>query len=348
MCHGAGILRRSLREAHAHSRLLPVVTVLPRVCVFVLSLLVGLLMLVLGAELLVRGGGQLALALRVPALVVGLTIVAFGTSTPELMVSLTAATNASTDMALANVNGSNFANVTLVLGLAALVTPLAVERSLLSREIPVCLGLQALVPIMCWDGKLGQIDGAILLLAGIGYNAWLLTEAMRGRIPPDPDMPEQEEGFVKHSLFLLGGLAVLIVGAQLFVEGAVEVAKALHLSDRFIGLSVVALGTSAPEVATGMVSAYRDEADLAVGNSLGSNLLNIAMVLGLTSMVFPIRLSGNHVELIDMGVAFAVTLLLVPFVRKGSISRFEGGLLASGYVAYLLFGYYFGPDATLP
>ncbi len=305
-------------------------------------------MLVLGAELLVRGGGQLALALRVPALVVGLTIVAFGTSTPELMVSVTAAMSASTDMALANVNGSNLANVTLVLGLSAMVAPLAVQRTLMRREIPACVGLQVLLPVLALDGRLSQVDGVFLLLAGVFYNAWLLYEALRGRAPAtlDDEVEEEDSTVMRNVLFLVGGLLVLVLGAQLFVDGAVSVARALSLSDRFIGLTVVALGTSAPEVATGMVSAYRGEVDLAVGNSLGSNLLNIAMVLGITAIVFPIS-TGDPGAMTDMLVALGVTLLLVPFVLKGSITRVEGGVLVAAYVAYLLAGSYFGPYATL-
>ena len=152
---------------------------------------------------------------------------------------------------------------------------------------------------------------------------------------------------MKHVVFLVGGLIVLIVGARLFVDGAVAVARALEWSDRFIGLTVVALGTSAPEVATGMVSAHRGEVDLAVGNSLGSNLLNVAMVLGVTAIVFPIE-TQDAAAFTDMAVAIGVTLLLVPFVLKGSISRVEGAVLAGGYVAYLVAGYYVGADATLP
>ncbi|HHO50639.1 MAG TPA: calcium/sodium antiporter [Deltaproteobacteria bacterium] len=314
---------------------------------FVVYLLLGLLMLVLGAELLVRGGGQLALALRVPALVVGLTIVAFGTSTPELMVSLNAAMSASTEMSLANVNGSNLANVTLVLGLAALVSPLAVERTLMRREIPSCLLLQLCVPLVCLDGVISQGDGVLLLLGGVLYNAWLLFEALRGRAPAlDDDELIGEGHTLKHGLLLVFGLGILILGAQFFVDGAVAVAKALHLSDRFIGLTVIALGTSAPEVATGMVSAHRGEVDLAVGNSLGSNLLNIAMVLGVTAIVFPIRITDPGAWT-DMAVAFGVTALLVPFVLKGSINRFEGLLLSGSYITYLIGGYFFG-DASVP
>ncbi len=317
----------------------------PWISVFVVYLLIGLVMLVLGAELLVRGGGQLALALRIPALVVGLTIVAFGTSTPELMVSLNAAMSASTDMSLANVNGSNLANVTLVLGLAALVSPLTVERTLMRREIPCCLLLQLAVPLVCLDGVISQGDGILLLLGGVLYNAWLLFEALRGRAPALDDDLDGEGGLFKHALLLIVGLGILIFGAQLFVEGSVGVAKALHLSDRFIGLTVVALGTSAPEVATGMVSAYRGEVDLAVGNSLGSNLLNVAMVLGITSIVFPIQITDPGAWT-DMAIAIGVTALLVPFVLKGSINRLEGLLLSSAYVTYLIAGFFLS-DATV-
>ena len=262
------------------------------------------------------------------------------------MVSVTAAMSASTEMALANVNGSNLANVTLVLGLAAMVAPLSVERTLMRREIPSCLLLQLTVPLVCLDGVISRGDGMLLVLGGVLYNAWLLFEALRGRAPADLDDHTDGGGIIKHAALLFVGLVVLLVGAQLFVEGAVWVAKMLHLSDRFIGLTVVALGTSAPEVATGMVSAYRGEVDLAVGNSLGSNLLNIAMVLGITSIIFPIELTDAGAWT-DMAVAIGVTALLVPFVLKGSISRIEGGFIAGSYVTYLVLGFMFG-DATVP
>ncbi len=314
---------------------------------FVLWLLLGLVLLVAGAELLVRGGGQLALALRVPALVVGLTFVAFGTSTPELLVSVTAAWQRSTDLALANINGSNLANLTLVLGLAALVRPLSVERQLLRREIPFVLLLTAAVPLLCLDGVLSWGDGLLLLFGGVAYNAWLMFEALRGRAPANLDDDiEGKPGILRNLLMFLAALVALVFGAQWFVAGAVGVAEALQLSDRFIGLTVVALGTSAPEVATGMVSAYRGETDLAVGNSLGSNLLNIAMVLGITSMVRPIVI-GDGFAWWDMVLTIGVTAGLVPMVLKGSIERLEGGLLTALYGAYLVLGYT-GGHASIP
>jgi len=304
---------------------------------FVVTLLIGLAMLVAGAELLVRGGGQLALALRVPALVVGLTIVAFGTSTPELMVSLTAALEASTEMALANVNGSNLANIALVLGLAAMVRPLVVERTLMRRDVPSCFALQLLVPILAWDGLLSRIDGLVMMAGGVAYNAWLLVEALRGRAPAlDDDLEMDDDSGVGRNLFMLvAGMVILVVGAQFFVGGATTMAQFIGLSDRVIGLTVVALGTSAPEIATAVASARKGETDLAVGNSLGSNLLNIAMVLGLTAVISPIRILDNG-AFWDIGAAVFITLTLVPFVLKGSMSRIEGGVLAGGYVLYMI------------
>jgi len=304
-----------------------------------LFLLIGLVMLVVGAEMLVRGGGQLALALRVPALVVGLTIVAFGTSAPELLVSLTAAMQASTEMALANVNGSNLANIALVLGLASLVSPLVVERTLMRRDVPSCLALQLMVPALSFDGILSRGDGMVLIGGGIAYNVWLLVEALRGRPPPLDDELDlnDDSSAAKHGMMLVGGIIVLVIGASVFVGGAEGVAQAFGLSDRFIGLTVVALGTSAPEIATAVASARRGETDLAVGNSLGSNLLNIAMVLGLTAVISPITITDNG-AFRDMAAAVVATSLLIPFVLKGRMSRLEGGALVLGYL-----GYMFGP-----
>lgn len=309
---------------------------------FMIGLLVGLLMLVVGAELLVRGGGQIALALRIPALVVGLTVVAFGTSTPELAVSVTAALAASTDMALANVTGSNIANILLVLGLAALVSPIHVDRTLMRREVPAALGLQILVPILFLDKVLGRFDGILLVAAGVAYNGWLIGDAWRRR--GTPSEAEQEEldavgrasgGLRWHLFLLVSGLGTLLVGAHWFVEGAVVLAERLGMSDRAIGLTVVAVGTSAPEVATSMVSAYRGHSDLATGNALGSNILNISIVLGITAIIFPIRLV-DPAAFIDMGVAVVVAALLVPMVvRDQVISRVEGAIMSALYIGYV-------------
>lgn len=313
-----------------------------RVGMFVVWLVIGLVLLVAGAEFLVRGAGNLALALRIPALVVGLTVVAAGTSAPELTVSLIAAINASTAIAVSNVNGSNIANIALVLGLAALVTPLVVERSLLRRDVPACLGLQALVPIVAFDGMISRVDGGVIIAGGLAYNAWLFYDVFKGReAPPDGELEVRDAPIWQHGLMVVGGLAVLVLGADLFVDGAVGVAKIFELSDRFIGLTVVAVGTSAPEIATALVSARRGDVEMAVGNSLGSNLFNVWMVLGVTAVVRPMDLSGGGF-LTDMLIALVVTLLLVPIALRGSLGRIEGGMLVTGYLAYIAWGYLAG------
>ena len=303
-----------------------------------LFLLVGLVMLVKGSDYLVEGGGQLALTFRVPALVVGLTIVAFGTSTPELVVSLTAAFTASTEMALANVNGSNIANIALVLGVVAMVQPLQIDRMLMRREVPSCLALQLLVPIVSYNGVISRGEGFVLLAAGAGYNIWVLFEALRGRAPAQEELGEPDRTWIRQLAMLVGGLVILLAGAQIFVPAAAEIARMMHISDRFIGLTVVALGTSMPELATGIQAARRGEVDLAVGNSLGSNILNISMVLGLTAMLAPIQIV-DVAAWNDIGAAMLATTLLVPLVLKGSLNRVEGGVLTGAYVVYVATSY---------
>lgn len=306
-----------------------------------ISLIIGVVMLVGGAEILVRGGVQLALAFRVPAIVVGLTIVAFGTSAPELSVSVTAAMAASTEMALANVNGSNVANILLVLGAAALVRPLTVRRDLLRRDISSCAILQLMVPLLCLDGTLGRADGALLVLGGVVYNVWLLADALRGRAPEVEEDLESSSRWWLDLVLAFGGLAVLVFGARVFVGGAVDVATQFGLSERFIGLTVVALGTSAPELATAVVSSHRDASDLAVGNSLGSNIFNIVMVLGLTSIILPIDASDPALR-VDFTAALLATLVLIPMALIRRLGRLGGAIFVLAYCCYVGLGYIFG------
>ncbi len=305
---------------------------------FLVTLLIGLMMLVAGAELVVRGGGQIALAMRVPALVVGLTIVAFGTSAPELGVSITAAFTASTDMAIANIIGSNIGNIALVLGLAALVRPMAVDSRLVRREVPVLVLLQLMIPAFAWNGTIERHEGFLLLVIGVVYNVLLLAEARKRRqrvLDEDDEVTAENGQFAYYIGLLLGGIVIIVIGSMLFVNGAKEIALRLGLSQRYVGLTVVALGTSAPEVATSVMSAYRNQGDLAVGNALGSNILNITMVLALTAMIQPIVMSSADVN-VDFAVALGVTLLLIPMVlRDRLLGRIEGALLTIGYLAYV-------------
>lgn len=297
-------------------------------------LLIGLGLLVGGAELLVRGASRLALALRIPVIVVALTVVAFGTSFPELMVSVIAAMDASTDMALANVNGSNIANIALVLGTAALVRPLPVSRQLLRRDVPFCVGVQLLLPLLLMDGVLSRLDGLLLLVLGVAYNLWLLRDAVAGRAKADTSDVARagSTGWSVIALFL--GIGLLYAGAKSFVGGAVGLAAWAGLDERVIGLSVLALGTSAPEVATATMASRRGESDMAVGNSIGSNILNVVLVLGVTAMVFPIRFTPGAG--VDLAVAAGLTLLLLPLALSGlGIGRALGGALVVFYLGYL-------------
>ncbi len=305
----------------------------------VLSFLVGLGMLLAGAELLVRGAGRLALALDVPVMIVALTIVAFGTSMPEIVVSVTAAIDGNPDVALGNINGSNIANIALVLGTCAIVVPLAVGRELMRREVPVLLAMQVALLGMLWDGVLNRIEGSVLVAMGVGYNLWLVRDALSGRAAVDledvEELPTRSDPWTNAAL-LVAGLALLIGGGQFFVDGAVTIARWLEIDDRVVGVTVVALGTSMPELATSVVSAVRDEADMAVGNALGSNILNLALALGLAAIIHPLE-SASDGPFFDAMVATLVALLLVPVVLRGRVvSRTEGALLAGAYLIYVV------------
>jgi len=308
----------------------------------VLYVIIGLVMLVGGAELLVRGGSHVAIAAKVPILVVGLTLVAFGTSTPELAVSVTAANTPHGEMALANVNGSNVANILLVLGLAAVVRPLAVDRRLMRREVPSLLALQLAVPIVCTDGVITRWEGAALLMGGVVYNVWLLADAMAQRnayVPDDDlDVDVKSINLPLDIAMLAGGIVILLIGADFFVEGAEGLALWAGLSPWFIGLTVVAVGTSMPELMTSVVASYKGEVELALGNALGSNILNVALVLGISAMVNPIHIPEGGVDF-DNFVAVGVALLLIPIVLngRGELARVHGVLMVAAYATYIAF-----------
>jgi cation:H+ antiporter len=305
-----------------------------------LSLLAGLAMLVFGADLLVRGGTHIALAFRVPVLIVGLTLVAFGTSTPELAVSLIAAFDGSGEIALANVNGSNIANILLVLGLSAVIMPLVMDRRMMRRELPALLLLQALVIVSCLDGLVSRLDGLLLLAVGVGYNVLLVRDALQHRASLDPEDIDVELGEPKPlrdiALFV-SGLGVLVFGADLFIDGAVWLAEMAGMSDRVIGLTVVAVGTSAPEIATSAMSAWRGQSEMALGNAIGSNILNVAIVLGVTAMIAPIGFSDPGVYT-DVALALGAALLMVPVIVQGSarMSRPQGFAFLGGYAVYVV------------
>lgn len=304
-----------------------------------LYVLAGLVLLALGAEGLVRGSTSVALRMGVTPLVIGLTIVAFGTGTPELLVSVEAATTGNSGIALGNVVGSNIGNIGLILGCAALARPMRVRSVLLKREVPLMIAITLLLCLMLLDGELGRIDGGVLLAGSFLYVIGMYVLAKRDRNREvaaefeDLTRPITRSRWVD-AVYIGAGLAGLMLGAKFLVSGATAVAQALGMSQVVIGLTVVAIGTSMPELATSVVAAIRDEADVAFGNVIGSNILNILFILGLVALIHPFDVSG--LAALDMAVLAGSALLLLPLMWRGSIlNRWEGALLLVGYGAYM-------------
>jgi cation:H+ antiporter len=313
----------------------------------IVFLIAGLALLVGGAEVLVRGATRLSLVLGISPLVVGLTVVAYGTSSPEVAVTLQAGFSGDTDLALGNVIGSNIANVLLVLGLAALVAPLIVRSQLVRFDVPIMIGASVLLLILALDGRLGRVESGILAAGAFIYSAVVLyIGTRRGRRPVETiDVPLDETVIVQrtryrrifwHIGYVVAGLALLVIGSRWLVEGAVEIATSLGVSQMVVGLTVVAVGTSLPEIATSMLAAFKGERDLAVGNVVGSNIFNIFLVLGVAGFIVPVDIPVPSSALnFDLLVMIAVAVACLPiFFTGGEIARWEGGLFIAYFVAY--------------
>lgn len=308
-------------------------------------LIAGLVLLVAGAEVLVRGAAKLAAQFGISPLVIGLTVVAFGTSAPETAVSVQAALSGSGDIAIGNVVGSNIANVLLILGMTALVAPLVVSRQLIRLDVPIMIGASLVTFALAWDGELSRLDGALLFSAVVVYTLFLVISSRREKAAATNDEFTQEFGLdasakphagLINAALVLGGLVLLVVGSNFLVEGAVSLARALGLSELVIGLTVIAIGTSLPELATSLMAAFRGERDIAVGNIVGSNIFNLLCVLGLASLISPqaIVVSPNALAF-DFPVMIAVAVACLPIFFTGyAINRWEGLLFLAYYVAY--------------
>ena len=302
----------------------------------------GLALLVWGADRFVTGAAALASNLGVPPLLIGLTVVGFGTSAPEILVAVIAALQGNPGLAIGNAIGSNIANIALILGVTALVAPLTVESGMLRREYPLLLIVSVLVFLLLYDGALGQIDGA-LLLTGLVASMGLLIWLSRQPGDPDPLATEIEAelpprlGSVAASGWFLLGLVVLVAGSRSVVWGSVEVATALGVSDLIVGLTIVAVGTSLPELAASIVRALKNEHELAIGNVVGSNLWNLLAVLSAPGLLAP-GLVPSEVLIRDMPIMLLLTLALLLMGRsartRGIINRVEGGLLLSCFLTY--------------
>ncbi|MBN2416048.1 calcium/sodium antiporter [bacterium] len=300
----------------------------------ILLLTAGLIMLTAGAEGLVRGSSGLALRLGVSPLVTGLTIVAFGTSMPEMVVSLKAALQGYSGIAIGNVVGSNIFNVAVILGVSALVRPLTVGRQIIRQDMPVMLAASFLFVMFFVNGSISRVEGGLLLTGFLIYLLMVVRAARRKQ--EAPDTPRTARSVFLNILMTGAGLALLTTGAGLFVTNAVTLAELLGVSRAVIGLTIISVGTSLPELATSVVAAAHKETDIAVGNIVGSNLFNILGILGVTSLTIP--LSGNGVTLTDLFFMAGSSLLLLPFMRTGfRLNRLEGAALLAMYAAYLIY-----------
>lgn len=301
-------------------------------------LIAGLGLLYLGAQILVKGGAALALRLGLNALVVGLTVIAYGTSSPEMVVSVSASLQDNGAIAIGNVVGSNICNIALILGVCALVSPLSASAQIIRREIPIMIGVSVLLAAMLWDEQLSRLEGGVLFAGIVVYTVLTVRDARaetKGKAEQEygEDFPAGSMGLGKSVLLVVAGLGVLVVASQLFVGGAVVLAKSWGVTEAVIGLTVVAVGTSMPELATSLVAAVRGHGDVAIGNVVGSNIFNVLGILGIAALINPIDTSGlSRVDLATMVVA---ALAMLPAARSGGvISRLEGAVLLFAYFGY--------------
>ena len=309
----------------------------------------GLVLLVAGAELLVRGAARLAARFGISPLVIGLTVVAFGTSAPEMAVSVQASLAGQADIAVGNIVGSNIFNVLFILGVSALIVPLVVSQQLVRLDVPLMIGVSVLLLVMALDGRISRLDGLLLFAGIVAYTVFAIRQGRR-------ESPAVQAGYAQEFrsggspwlerlpvqiAFIVGGLALLVLGAHWLVGGAVAIARLFGVSELVIGLTIVAAGTSLPELATSVVAALRGERDIAVGNIVGSNIFNILAIAGIVAVVAP---GGLGLEVapallrFDIPVMIAVALACLPIFASGHlIARWEGVLFLGYYAAYVLY-----------
>lgn len=303
----------------------------------------GLIFLLAGGDLLVRGAVSLSRCVGVPSLLIGLTVVAFGTSSPELVVCVDAALSGVPELAIGNVVGSNIANVLLVLGLPALIMPIACARGSVWRDTLLMLGVSIAFVLLAWNGTIARWHGVIMVLALFAFLIWCYVTGRRQGQADAEALGLEIEGIAVRPRggfmaagFILAGLVGLGIGARLLVDGAVGIAAAAGVSSAVVGLTVVALGTSLPELATSLVAAVRRHGDVAIGNVVGSNLFNVLGIMGVTALVRPVPVPQEFL-VFDFWVMLAAAILLLPFAASGrAINRFVGGALAAAYCIYVV------------
>ena len=298
----------------------------------VLLIIIGVALVLKGADFLTEGASALARRMHVPEIVIGLTIVAAGTSAPELFVSVVSALNDTPDLAVGNVVGSNTMNCMLIVGCAAMVAPMTISRSTVRKDIPFAVVASVLLTLIALDNYLGRFDGVILLIGFVAFMAYTLLQAKNGQAESQTEVKQMNPWL--SLLFLVIGLAMLVAGSNVFVDSASSVAAALGVSEGVIGLTVVAGGTSLPELATSVVAARKGQSAIAIGNVIGSSVFNILLILGLTAVISPLQIEG--ITTIDMAVMLISVVLVWLFsFTRFTVERWEGALLVGGYLAYL-------------
>lgn len=308
----------------------------------VLLVAVGLAMLYAGSELLIRGSVSIAKRMRISQLVIGLTVVSFGTSTPELVVSINAAIVGQADVSLGNIIGSNIVNIGLILGLSAAVFPIAVHMKTIRREIPIMLAVSLILIPMSLDGAISQFEGVLLVLSLIVFIYFSYSQSKKEdnptQMPFEMDNSNNKPAYIliKNVVFVVAGILLLYFGSSLTVDNAVHIANSMGISERIIGLTVIAIGTSLPELITSVGASRKRHADLSIGNIIGSNIFNILGILGISSLISSIKV--NPAIFTDYAAMIVFSMVLIPVMRSGFIiTRKEGYALVTAYSLYLIF-----------
>ena len=310
------------------------------IVVNILLLLLGFVLLIKGADFFVDGSSSIAKLLKVPSVVIGLTIVALGTSAPEAAVSITAGISGSNEIAISNVVGSNIFNMLMVVGMCALIKPFPLDKTILKRDFPVNIVAGGILLAMMFMGSaIGVVDGVILLVFMASYITWLVVSAIKNRVSSDEEIKTLSP--LMSVIFIIGGLAAVVFGGDLVVDNATVIAKAMGWSETFIGLTIIAIGTSLPELVTSIVASKKGDSGLALGNVVGSNIFNILFILGLSSSISPIAVDSRAIQNV-IALCAATVLMFVVCVLRKKLGRVEGAVMVSLYAAYTGYLLYLG------
>ncbi len=299
----------------------------------ILLLVVGFVLLIKGADWFVDGSSGIATKFGIPQLVIGLTIVAMGTSAPEAAVSISAALKGSADITIGNIVGSNILNILIILGLSSVIVPIAVAPSTIKIETPFMIAITVVMLLLGLDGEISLIDGIIFIALFIAYLAYLFVMAKKDMDKQKSEEKPKEISIAKSIIFAIIGLVMIVLGSNITVDAATAIARVVGLSERFIGLTIVALGTSLPELFTSVTAARKGNADIAIGNIVGSNIFNILFVIGLSALITPVPFAANFIFDSIVAIAAGVLLLLCCLWTK-SLKRWAGVVMLAGYAAY--------------